>query len=132
MSDYEIRALRFPSFYVKAFDEAVAFYTKIFGETEFEEQGLKGWKLGDTWITLFSSAKGEVPAIGENPSNAEFAVEVAAPEQVDALHAALVAEGATSCMAPKDTWMYEDMRFCAVDDPFGIRVDVYCPLNKKD
>jgi hypothetical protein len=29
-------------------------------------------------------------------------------------------------MAPKDTRMYEAMRFCAVDDPVGIRIDVFC------
>jgi hypothetical protein len=26
---------------------------------------------------------------------------------------------------PEDTEMYEPMRFCCVDDPFGVRIDVY-------
>lgn len=130
MSDYEIRGLRFPSFYVKDYDAAVAFYTKIFGESEYVESHLKGWRLGDSWLTLFPAAEGIVPVKGENPRNAEFAIQVAAPEQVDALHAALLAAGATECMAPEDTWMYEDMRFSAVDDPFGIRLDVFCPTRK--
>jgi hypothetical protein len=25
--------------------------------------------------------------------------------------------------------MYEDMRFSCVDDPFGVRIDIYCPLD---
>ena len=29
---------------------------------------------------------------------------------------------------PTDTKMYEPMRFACVDDPFGVRVDIYCPL----
>ena len=31
-------------------------------------------------------------------------------------------------MEPEDTCMYEPMRFCCVDDPVGIRIDVYCPI----
>jgi hypothetical protein len=25
--------------------------------------------------------------------------------------------------------MYEPMRFACVDDPFGVRIDVYCPIE---
>ncbi len=25
--------------------------------------------------------------------------------------------------------MYEPMRFACVDDPFGVRVDIYCPIE---
>ncbi len=30
-------------------------------------------------------------------------------------------------MPPDDTKIYEPMRFACVDDPFGVRIDVYCP-----
>jgi hypothetical protein len=61
-----------------------------------------------------------------NPRNAEFAIEVSEPKEVDLLYDAMLAAGAANCMAPKDTRMYEAMRFCAVDDPVGIRIDVFC------
>lgn len=127
MNGYTIRALRYPSFYLADFEAAVAFYTSVLGAPQTDEAQLKGWRLGDTWLTLFP-ALGLAPAGGVNPRNGEFAVEVAAPAEVDALHAALLAAGGTSCMGPQDTEMYTPMRFAAIDDPFGIRVDVYCPL----
>lgn len=124
---YQATGLGFPSFYLKDFAEAVAFYTKIFGPTPDPESRIQGWKLGDTWLTFFPAEDmGRDP--NANPRNAEFAIRVAAPEQVDALYDAFIAAGATSCMAPQDTRMYDKMRYCAVDDPFGIRVDVYFPL----
>jgi hypothetical protein len=32
----------------------------------------------------------------------------------------------------EDTTMYEKMRFAAVDDPFGVRIDIYYPLEDVD
>ena len=100
---------------------------RLLGEPGTNEDGLRGWQLGDSWLTFFP-AKGAVPAPDANPRNAEFAIEVAAPAEVDVLYAAFLAAGASPCMEPQDTWMYVPMRFAVVDDPFGLRVDVYCPL----
>ncbi len=125
---FKIVALRYPSFYLQEFERAVAFYTQVFGEPQTNEESIKGWFLGDTWLTLFP-AVGMAAVPGENPRNAEFAVQVEVPEQVDRLYAALLEAGAKACMAPEDTEMYVPMRFCCVDDPFGIRVDVFCPLK---
>ena len=119
--------LSFPSFYVHNYDKAIAFYTQVFGRPQTDIPNIKGWKLGDTWLTLFP-AKGMAPDPGANPRNAEFAIQVAEPSQVDVLHEALLKAGAERCMEPKDTAMYDPMRFCCVDDPVGIRIDVYCPL----
>ena len=125
---FSILALNYPSFYVRDYDTAIAFYTRVFGPPELDEPRLKGWKLGDTWLTIFPSKDlGHDP--DSNPVNAEFAIQVAAPEQVDALYIAMLEAGAKKCMEPEDTWMYEDMRFCCVDDPVGIRIDVYCPAH---
>ena len=63
-----------------------------------------------------------------NPRNAEFAIQVETPEQVDVLYEKLIAAGAKDCLKPEDTEMYDKMRFSCVDDPFGIRIDVICPL----
>jgi uncharacterized glyoxalase superfamily protein PhnB len=64
-----------------------------------------------------------------NPRNTEFAIQVAAVEEVDRLHHALIAAGAKEYMAPADTRMYKPMRFACSDDPFGVRIDIYCPLD---
>ena len=77
-SNFTITGLYFPSFYVQEFDKAVSFYSEVFGTPETNLERLKGWKLGNTWLTLFPSDEGT--AAGKNPRNAEFAVQVAAPE----------------------------------------------------
>jgi methionine synthase I (cobalamin-dependent) len=81
--------------------------------------------MGDTWLTFFSAEAAAYP--GSNPRNAEFAIQVATPEEVDRLHAALITAGAKDIRTPEYTRMYVPMRFCCVEDPFGVRIDVLCP-----
>ena len=128
---YNFKGLRYPSFYVKDYELAVAFYTKVLGPPQNDQERIKGWFIGDSWLTLFPAGDlGHDP--DANPRNAEFAVEVALPEEVDRLYTAMLAAGGTTCMPPEDTQMYEAMRFCAVDDPVSIRIDVFCLIQKKD
>jgi uncharacterized glyoxalase superfamily protein PhnB len=126
---YHIVDLNYITLYLHDHREAIAFYSRVFGapETADEASGTFGWRMGSTWLTLFPAAGGPVP--GSNPRNGEFAVQVSAPAEVDALYEALVAAGARPCMAPRDTSMYEPMRFGCVDDPFGVRIDVYCRVG---
>lgn len=124
---FTITGVFYPSFYIQEYEKAIAFYTQVLGPPKADEETIKGWHLGNTWLTLFpTSAGGNVP--DANPRNAEFAIQVAEPAQVDVLYQALIDAGATSCWEPEDTEMYEKMRFSCVDDPFGIRIDVICPL----
>jgi len=127
---FEIVSLNYVSIYVRDVSEALAFYSEVFGPPTYREDDgrINGFKMGDTWLTVFSSDQGTEP--GKNPRNAEFAIQVATTGQVDNLHAALVAAGAVDIWKPEDTTMYEPMRFAAVDDPFGVRIDIYCPLRK--
>ena len=122
----EIIGLSYPSFYIKDYAKAIAFYTNVFGPPKSDEESIKGWQLGDTWLTLFPSKDGPEP--DSNPRNAEFAIQVATPEEVDHLYQALIDAGAKGGWMPEDAQMYEPMRFSYVDDPFGIRLDIYCPL----
>jgi uncharacterized glyoxalase superfamily protein PhnB len=55
---------------------------------------------------------------------------VSAPQEVDILYQTLIEAGAKKGWDPEDTTMYEEMRFCYVDDPFGVRIDIYYPLEK--
>ena len=125
---YSVVSLGYVSLYLHDLTEAVAFYSQVFGPPDCDENGeLYGWKMGSTWLTLFPSIGG--PHKESNPRNAEFAIQVSAVEEGDRLYEALIAAGAKKCMAPRDTKMYEPMRFGCVDDPFGVRIDVYCLLG---
>jgi uncharacterized glyoxalase superfamily protein PhnB len=85
--------LNFVSLYYEDFKEAIAFYEDMFGPPENvdEEGAIYGWRMGSTWLTLFPSKAGT--KAGSNPQNTEYAIQVSAPEEVDALYEALVAAG---------------------------------------
>ncbi|GJM41775.1 MAG: hypothetical protein DHS20C20_20570 [Ardenticatenaceae bacterium] len=123
---FKIVDLNFVSLYFEDLEKAVAFYSGIFGPPDqtYKEGPHYGWELGATWLTLFESKIGTVK--NSNPRNTEFAIQVAEPGEVDRLYEALLAAGAKKCMVPEDTEMYVPMRFCCVDDPFDVRIDVYC------
>jgi len=127
---YKIVDLNYVSLYYEDFQDAIAFYTDVFGPPEnVDEKGaIYGWRMGSTWLTLFPSKGGTQK--GSNPQNTEFAIQVSAPDEVDALFNILIEAGAKKGWDPADTNMYEDMRFAYVDDPFGVRIDIYFPLVK--
>jgi uncharacterized glyoxalase superfamily protein PhnB len=118
---YRIVTLNYVSLYLKDFRKATAFYSQVFGPPQFvnETATTFGWRMGATWLTLFSSQEG-------NPRNTEFAIQVSSPAEVDRLHQALLQAGAAEYMAPADTVMYEPMRFSCVDDPFSHKNAFLC------
>jgi catechol 2,3-dioxygenase-like lactoylglutathione lyase family enzyme len=122
---YQVVGLHYMSLYMYDLDAAIAFYSAVFGPPEsVDPEGLNyGWRMGSTWLTLLPSSIGNAPE--SNVTNAEFAIQVASPEEVDRLYQELVAAGAQEFMAPAATRMYEPMRFACVEDPFGVRIDVY-------
>lgn len=126
---FRIVDLNYVSLYVQDLPAAIAFYSQVFGPPEVvdERKAVHGWRMGATWLTLFPGSAGT--GQGGNPANAEFAIRVSSVHEVDVLHRALVEAGAREYMAPEDTVMYEPMRFACVDDPFGVRIDVYCPID---
>jgi uncharacterized glyoxalase superfamily protein PhnB len=126
---YRIVNLNYVSLYIKDFQAALAFYSQVFGPPEDvdEQRAIYGWRMGSTWLTVLPSKAG--PDQASNPRNAEFAIQVADVAEVDLLHRALIEAGAKVCMSPADTTMYEPMRFSCVDDPFGVRIDIYYPLD---
>jgi uncharacterized glyoxalase superfamily protein PhnB len=127
---YHIINLNYVSLYVKDFQEAIAFYSQVFGPPQngAESEQIYGWRMGSTWLTLFPGKAGTSP--DSNPRNTEFAIQVSVVEEVDLLHQALITAGAKNYMSPQDTTMYEPMRFACVDDPFGVRIDIYCPFSR--
>jgi catechol 2,3-dioxygenase-like lactoylglutathione lyase family enzyme len=124
----KIVGVNYVSLYVKDFEAAVEFYSRILDPPTYKKKETYGWKMGTTWLTIFPSKYGT--AKGSNPCNAEFAIQVTTSEAVDELYEKFLEAGARDYCPPEDTKMYESMRFACVDDPFGMRIDVYCP-NKR-
>ena len=122
----EIVGLNYISLYIKDFEKAIEYYTQILGPPQYVEGKTIGWPMGSTWLTLFPSKYGNRE--DSNPCNAEFAIQMGTPEAVDIMYNKFLEAGAMSYSKPTDTKMYEPMRFACVDDPFGVRVDIYCPL----
>jgi len=129
-ASFKVVDLNFVSLYLEDFEEGIEFYSKIFGPPVYKEGRIFGWRMGATWLTLFPSSAGT--SKGSNPKGTEFAVQVERPEQVDVLYKMFIDLGSKVCRVPVDTWMYEPMRFACVDDPFGVRVDFYCPIEGED
>jgi len=121
---FNIVGLSYVSLYLKDFDEAAEFYSQVFGPSTSVENHILCWPMGSTMLTIFPSEYGS--ARGSNPRNTEFGIQVASPEEVDFLSV-----GAKGRHQPEDTWMYETMRFACIDDPFGVRIDIYCPIPEE-
>lgn len=130
--EVRIVGLAYMSIYVSDFEAAARFYTSVFGSPDYTEPAVQllGWRMGSTWFTLFPASAG--PAPDSDPKNTEFAIQVDSEQGVDALYARLIEMGAVSCLAPRNTRMYEAMRFGCVDDPFGVRIDIYFPLHTQE
>ncbi len=127
---FRVVNLNYVSLYLEDLEGGVEFYGELFGPPVYEEGRLRGWRMGATWLTLFPSDAGT--CAGENPKNTEYAIQVERPGQVDVLYRRLLDLGSVVCREPEDTWMYEPMRFACVDDPFGVRIDIYCPIGEED
>jgi catechol 2,3-dioxygenase-like lactoylglutathione lyase family enzyme len=97
--------------YLPEFDEALRFYTEVLGPPAYREgEHTRGWRLGSAWLTLFP---GDGP-----PAQMEVHIRLSNPAEVDRLHDAFLAAGATG-QPPSDEMMYDPVRFGFLTDPFG-------------
>lgn len=100
---------------------AVGYYTRVLGPPAYVEgEFTKGWRIGNTWLTLFPSKSGD-------PQNAEIHLLVAKPEEVDRLQQAFIDAGGTGD-EPSDQLMYEPLRYASVQDPFGASILILARL----
>lgn len=127
MDRFDIVGLNYVSLYPADHAAALAYYASVFGPLDREdvELGVWGWQMGSTWLTVFPGTAGPNPE--GTSENVEFAIQVATPEEVDRLYDAFVAAGVKASLPPRSAVMYEPMRYCYIDDPFGVRIDIYCP-----
>lgn len=107
--------------YFAAYETAVAFYTDVLGPPAYVEgAGTRGWRIGDGWLTLLAGENGR-------PQNVEITLLMATPAEAERLQQAFVTGGGSGS-APVDTLMYEPIRYCAAQDPFGVPYAIISPL----
>ena len=101
--------------FFEAYEEVVDFYGRVLGPpTYVEGDSTKGWRVGDTWLTLLRGAQG-------SPQNVEILFVMASPAEAEKLQAAFIDAGGVGD-SPADTLMYEPVRACPVKDPFGTEI----------
>lgn len=120
-SRFEFRGLHGATVYFSDYEAAVNYYTRVLGPPAYVEgEGTCGWQLGNTWLTLLKGKSG-------NPQNVELNIVMQTPQEADRLHAAFIEAGGAG-EPPSDQLMYEPVRYCYVQDPFGTDILVICPL----
>ena len=108
--------------YYEDYPDAAAFYERVLGPPNYlEGDSTRGWRIGSGWLTLLRGKKG-------NPRNVEITLELAKPEQAEALQRAFISAGAEG-QAASDQLMYRPVRTCPVVDPFGLEIMIIAPLK---
>jgi catechol 2,3-dioxygenase-like lactoylglutathione lyase family enzyme len=101
-------------------ERAHAFYASVLGPPAYQEDDARGWRIGDTWLTLY-------PGGGTGASTIGFVIELATPAEAERLQRAFAHAGGT-VTAPSDQLMYRPIRYCRVTDPFGTDITIIAPL----
>jgi hypothetical protein len=115
---FDLEGVRGVTLYFSEYQSAVEFYTRVFGEPAYVEgAGTRGWRLGDTWLTLLAGGDGA-------PTGVEIPIVAATPAEAERLQQAFIDAGATGSH-PADQLMYEPVRVCPVIDPFGTQLLIY-------
>lgn len=120
---FEFRGIHGATLFFQNYETAVVYYTAVLGPPNYVEgSGTRGWQLGQTWLTLLKGNKG-------NPQNVEVPLVMQTPAEAERLQAAFIKAGGQG-EAPSDQLMYEPVRFCPVQDPFGTAILIISPLPK--
>lgn len=118
---FAFRGLHGVALFFKEYESAVDYYTHVLGPPAYVEGAFtRGWLLGDTWLTLFPSKTG-------SPTNAELHLNMKTPAEAERLQAAFIEAGGSG-EPPTDALMYEPLRFCSVQDPFGTQILIVSQL----
>ncbi|RPI78867.1 MAG: VOC family protein [Chloroflexi bacterium] len=119
---FRFTGLHGATLYYQDYEQAVSFYQKVLGPPAYVEgESTKGWKIGNTWLTLFPNQDG-------NPRNTEVQFVMDTPEEAERLQQAFIQAGGTG-PSPSDQLMYEPVRYCPVTDPFGILLMIVSRLR---
>ena len=119
---FDLLGIHGATLYYEEYSAALDFYTRVFGPPDYREgEFTHGWRLGNSWLTLFPSKSG-------SPANMEVPLYLPTREAVDALYAGLIAAGAKG-EPPAETLMYRPVYMAIVIDPFGVALELVCELE---
>ncbi len=109
--------------YINDYKAAVNYYTSVLGPPAYiEGANTHGWQIGNTWLTLFPSKTG-------NPQNTEIHFLMNSPQEAERLQSAFITAGGKADV-PSDQLMYEPLRFCSVQDPFGTSILIVSKISR--
>lgn len=121
---FDFLGLHGVALYFSDYPAAVAYYTRVLGDPLYVEgKFTRGWRIGNTWLTLFPSKDGD-------PQNAEVHFLVSSPAEAERLQQAFIEAGGKG-EEPSDQLMFEPIRYCYVQDPFGTSLLVVSRLPQK-
>jgi len=121
---FEFVGLHGIALFINDYEAAVAYYSEVLGPPGYVEgKFTNGWQIGDIWLTLFPSEAG-------GPKNTEIHFLVNSPDEADRLHQAFIDAGGKG-EEPSDQLMYEPIRYCSVQDPFGTNLLIVSRLPRE-
>lgn len=108
--------------YYEAYEAAIDYYTQVLGPPVYVEgKFTHGWRIGNSWLTIFPAKEGA-------PRNAEMHIYMDSPAEAERLQAAFIKAGGQG-ERPSDELMFEPVRFCSVQDPFGTTILILSHLT---
>ena len=115
---FTFAGIRGACLFVREYEAAVGFYSNVLGAPNYiEGEQTHGWKLGNTWLTLFAGKEAAT-------SNVSIEIQMKSPEEADRLQATFIEAGASGA-SPSDEFRYDPIRFCPVTDPFGTELLIF-------
>jgi uncharacterized glyoxalase superfamily protein PhnB len=108
--------------FFKDYPAALEYYTQVLGPPVYVEgEFTTGWRIGNSWLTLFPSKDG-------SPKNVEVSFVMNTPAEAERLQRAFIEAGGTGT-DPSNELMYAPVCMCPVTDPFGTQIIVICWLD---
>lgn len=118
---FELEGILGVTLYFSQYEAAVEFYSRVLGPPSYAEGfGTRGWRLGETWLTLLAGGDGA-------PANVEIPIVASTPAEAERLQRAFIEAGASGPRS-SDELMYERVRLCPVTDPFGTQLLIIARL----
>lgn len=107
------------------YQAAIQYYQAVLGPPAYVEGGgTRGWRVGNTWLTLLQGEAG-------SPENVEVHIITQDPLEAERLQRSFIEAGGTG-PTPSDELMYEPIRYCPVNDPFGTSLLIYSLISGGD
>lgn len=115
---FDLEGVKGITLYFAEYRDAVDYYTRVLGDPTYAEgDKTRGWRLGDTWLTLLAGGRGA-------PSGVEIPIIASSRAEAERLQQAFVDAGGSGAHG-SDQLMYSPVHVCPVTDPFGTQILIY-------